>query len=142
MVGTTIIYEGDLHCGATHDPSGATFATDAPVDNQGRGESFSPTDLVGTALGACIMTVMGIVADRLGVDLAGAEAKVDKEMTAAPPRRIARLTVRIRVPATVSEDQRARLEAAAHSCPVKHSLHPDIEIPVTFEWGVATPQPA
>src|SRR5271169_1803564 len=98
MVNIQIEYQGDLHCKATHGPSGAELSTDAPRDNQGRGESFSPTDLVATALGTCMITVMGIAARKLNIDVSGVTATVEKEMTAAPPRRIERLTVRIHVP--------------------------------------------
>src|ERR1700761_299735 len=98
MVAIELQYQGDLHTKATHGPSGAELTTDAPKDNQGRGESFSPTDLVATALGSCMLTVMGIMARTLDVDIAGATATVEKEMAAAPSRRIARLAVTIHVP--------------------------------------------
>ena len=137
MVTTTTSYEGDLHCTIMHAPSGAAFATDAPKDNQGKGESFSPTDLVGAALGSCILTTMAIVAKPLGIELSGATASVIKEMAAAPDRRIASLTVQINVPGNVPTEHRERLESAAHRCPVHKSLHPDIAIPITFAWGEA-----
>ena len=88
-------YQGDLHCSAVHGPSGTTLATDAPADNQGRAEAFSPTDLVATALGSCLLTIMGIYARPRNIRIEGARASVEKEMTATPPRRIAKLTVRI-----------------------------------------------
>ena len=135
MVEIQIAYEGQLHCTATHGPSGARLTNDAPADNMGRGESFSPTDLVATALGTCILTTMAIVADRKGIDLNGATARVTKEMATAPSRRIARLTVEILMPQELSEEDQTRLEHAAHACPVHKSLHPDVEIPVTFRWG-------
>ncbi len=135
MVETVTRYEGGLHCAISHTPSGAVIGTDAPVDNMGKGESFSPTDLVGAALGGCILTTMGIVADRLGATLDGATAHVEKSMAADTPRRIAQLAVRITVPGSVAEDHRIRLEKAAHACPVHHSLHPDIAIPISFDWG-------
>src|SRR5439155_3851445 len=106
MVQIRVRYEGDLHCVAVHGPSGAEVATDAPADNQGRGEAFSPTDLVATALGTCVLTTMGIVARRHGWSLAGATATVEKVMVADPERRIGRLEVRIRAPAPL--DARAR----------------------------------
>ena len=137
MVTTTSSYEGDLHCTIEHLPSGASFATDAPKDNQGMGESFSPTDLVGAALGSCILTTMAIVAKPLGVDLSGASASVNKEMAAAPTRRIATLKVHIIVPQIVAAEHREKLENAAHRCPVHKSLHPDIAMPITFAWGEA-----
>jgi putative redox protein len=135
MVAIAMKYEGDLHCSAVHGPSGTTLSTDAPKDNQGRGESFSPTDLVATALGTCMLTVMGIAARALHVDIAGTTASVEKEMTAVPTRRIERLTVAIHVPHALSQEHRLRLEQAAHSCPVHQSLHPSVEIPIHFTWG-------
>jgi putative redox protein len=135
MVAIQFEYQGDLHCKAVHTPSGTELATDAPLDNQGRGESFSPTDLVATALGGCMLTVMGIMARTLNLDIAGTTATVEKEMTSAPPRRIASLTVKIRVPQSISPENRLKLERAAHTCPVHKSLHPDIQTPIEFTWG-------
>src|SRR4051794_24641773 len=106
MVNINIQYEGDLHCLATHGPSQTRLATDAPKDNQGRGESFSPTDLVATALGACMMTIMGIVARRSEINLGGATVSVTKEMSTSAPRRIARLTVTFSLPGHLSVGQR------------------------------------
>jgi putative redox protein len=136
MVTTTTIYEGDLHCRLIHDPSGASFGSDAPKDNQGKGESFSPTDLVGAALGSCLLTVMGIAARATGVAIEGATATISKTMAAAPTRRIARLDVSIAIPHIPPLADRERLEAAAMGCPVKMSLHPDIDMPIAFRWGV------
>lgn len=134
-----ITYEGQLHCAATHGPSGATLATDAPVDNQGRGESFSPTDLVATALGTCVMTIMGIVAERNQIDLAGTRIHVSKEMIQQPVRRIGRLPVIVTIPAEkaaqVSATDRTKLETAARHCPVHQSLHPEIDSPIEFVWS-------
>jgi putative redox protein len=101
----------------------------------GKGESFSPTDLVATGLGTCMMTIMGIAARKLGVDLTGTRVRVVKEMAAAPARRIARLTVEITIPRAVTPEQRRQLENAAHTCPVSKSLHEDVEAPVTFHWA-------
>ncbi|HVS09790.1 MAG TPA: OsmC family protein [Planctomycetota bacterium] len=137
MVKIQVDYEGELRCRATHAPSGARIATDAPLDNQGRGESFSPTDLVAAALGTCMLTIMGIVARRHGWELSGASATVEKEMIADPARRIGRLTVVIRGPEDLDEPARRALEAAALTCPVHKSLHPSLEIPLRFEWSVA-----
>lgn len=128
-------YQGDLHCTAVHGPSRAELTTDAPTDNQGRGESFSPTDLVATALGTCMLTVMGILARTLNLDIAGATATVEKEMTSTAPRRIQSLTVKIHVPQALSAEDRLKLERAAHTCPVHKSLHPDIHTPIEFTWG-------
>jgi putative redox protein len=128
-------YEGSLHCSAVHVPSGATLTTDAPKDNNGRGESFSPTDLVATALGTCILTTMGLVAQRLGVDVGAATARTNKTMSTTGPRRIARLEVLVTIPHTADETTRQRLENAALHCPVHQSLHPDLKIDVTFQWA-------
>jgi len=135
MVNVQIEYQGDLHCKATHGPSGAELTIDAPKDNQGLGESFSPTDLVAAALGSCMLTIMGIAARTQNIDITGAAAVVEKEMTATPPRKIQRLTVRIHVPHSLSETDREKLKRAAHTCPVHRSLHPDVEIPIEFTWG-------
>jgi putative redox protein len=135
MVAIQLEYQGDLHCRAVHVPSGAALTTDAPKDNQGRGESFSPTDLVATALGSCILTVMGIMARSLNIDIAGTTAIVEKEMANAPVRMIHSLMVKIRVPHHVSEEHKQRLERAAHTCPVHKSLHPDVQAPIEFTWG-------
>lgn len=135
MVSIQLEYQGDLHCRALHGPSGTELSTDAPKDNQGKGESFSPTDLVATALGACILTILGIQARTLGINIDGTTATVDKEMTAKPPRMIQRLTVKIHVPHAIDAATRIKLERAAHTCPVHKSLHPDVEKPIEFTWG-------
>lgn len=135
MVHLSSVYEGGLRCRATHAPSGTSLATDAPVDNHGKGESFSPTDLVATALGACMMTIMGIVAERHGVNLAGMTAETVKEMTKEPPRRIASLRTRLTIPLPADHPQRAALEQAAHTCPVHKSLHPEIDAAIEFVWA-------
>jgi uncharacterized OsmC-like protein len=134
MVKITGEYEGDLHCRATHGPSKRTLETDAPVDNQGRGEAFSPTDLVATALGTCILTTMAIAARRLGLDLKGARFEVTKEMSTDVPRRIARLATQIWLPVPRSADRDGVLERAARTCPVHESLHPSIDGPVVLHW--------
>ena len=129
------VYEGDLHCRTTHVPSRASFETDAPVDNQGRGESYSPTDLVATALGTCMLTTMGIVAKRHGWKIDGATASVEKHMVADPDRRVGKLVSTLHMPAGFGEKERTILERTAHTCPVKKSLHPSVETPVIFHWG-------
>jgi putative redox protein len=128
-------YLGDLRSRATHGPSGSQLLTDAPVDNQGKGEAFSPSDLAATALGTCVLTILGIQAKNMGADFRGARIEVEKHMTATPPRRIARLDVRIAMPAGIPEEVRARLIRAAEACPVKQSLHPDIVIAMDWTWG-------
>lgn len=135
MVKVSSTYEGGLRCRAVHGPSGVAVVTDAPVDNHGKGESFSPTDLVATALGACMMTIMGIVAERHGIDLTGMTAETVKEMTKEPPRRIASLRTRLSIPLAADHPQREALERAAHSCPVHKSLHPDIDAAIEFVWA-------
>ena len=134
MTEIQIAYQGKLRCSATHVDSGATLLTDAPKDNMGNGESFSPTDLVATALGSCMLTVMGIAAQRLEIDISGATATVTKEMVAAPTRRIGRLAVTFRMPSHLTPEQRQKMENAAMTCPVHKSLHPDVQIPVSFKW--------
>ena len=134
MVKIDIRYEGGLRCAATHGPSGQTLQTDAPVDNHGRGETFSPTDLVATALGACMATIMGIAAERHQLDLRGMQIEVTKVMSADLPRRIAKLATTIKVPLPPEHPQRALLENAALTCPVHKSLSAEMEKPVDFEW--------
>jgi putative redox protein len=133
MVTITAKYEGDLCCTAVHGPSSASLSTDAPKDNEGLGRYFSPTDLVATALATCILTTMGIVARRHGIELKGARAKVEKHMQASP-RRIARLPVELHVAGAFTAEQKKLLEATAHACPVHKSLHPDIDAPITLHW--------
>ena len=136
-VEVNIVYEGDLHCTAKHGPSGVTISTDAPVDNGGKGEAFSPTDLVATALGTCIVTIMGLVAKKSGMNIDGSRVQVVKEMAAAPERRIASLRTMITIPkgSKLSAADRDKLERGAKLCPVKQSLHPDINIPIEFVYA-------
>lgn len=138
VVEIKVRYDGGLRCEVHHVPSGTRHATDAPVDNQGKGETFSPTDLVATALGSCMLTTMGILAKRKGWNIDGIELTVHKHMTTQPPRRIARLPVRIVAPKTIAASLEAsalaELEAAARTCPVALSLHPEIALEVEFAW--------
>lgn len=140
---STVIYEGDLRTVATHLQSGSAIETDAPVDNQGRGEHFSPTDLVATALGSCMATIMGIKARDMGVDLRGMAISIQKTMK-ADPRRIGGIELTFRFPDTLSLDEKQRtiLERAAHSCPIGHSLHPDVVVKAAFQWNIASVTPA
>jgi putative redox protein len=126
-------YTGNLKMDLTHGPSGATLKTAAPVDNKGDGSSFSPTDLVATALGSCIVTTMAIVAEREGIDFTTATFRVEKHMQ-SDPRRIAKLPVEIHMPAGLSPDQRTKLERAGHTCPVHKSLLPEIEKEIRFVY--------
>lgn len=134
MVHSDITYHGGLRCEAVHGPSGTKILTDAPLDNHGKGEAFSPTDLMATSLGLCMATIMGIAAERHGVELKGMTVGVDKIMATDTPRRIARIVVAFRIPQPSDHPQRKLLEAAALACPVHHSLHPDVVKDVTFEW--------
>lgn len=134
MVEIDISYEGELRCRAIHGPSASTLATDAPADNHGRAETFSPTDLVATALGSCMLTIMGIVAERHGWDLSKARVHVEKHMVADPKRRIGKLEVTIRPGSGFTEKQRKVLEKAAFTCPVHESLGEKIEQVIRFEW--------
>lgn len=131
-----IDYLGDLRTECVHLQSGTHINTDAPTDNQGRGEAFSPTDLVANALGTCIITTMGIFARKDGIDLKGSELDVTKIMTSQPPRRIARIEINLVLRAEPMPDDatRASLEKIAHTCPVAISLHPDIEQAVSLRW--------
>ncbi|MDP4149291.1 MAG: OsmC family protein [Bacteroidota bacterium] len=137
---STVIYEGELRTVATHLASGTIIHTDAPVDNQGKGERFSPTDLVATALGSCMATIMGVKARDLGVDLRGMKISIQKIMK-ADPRRIGGVNLSFSFPEDlkVDEKQKTILERAAHTCPVIYSLHPDIDVKVEFNWRVVTP---
>ena len=131
----TCDYLGDLRVRATHGPSGTELVPDAPVDNHGKGESFSPTDLAATALASCILTILGIQARAAGLDFRGMRIDVEKYMTAQPPRRIARLDVVIHMPAGIAAELRPRLVRAAEACPVKQSLHPETEVVLDWSWG-------
>ena len=129
-------YLGDLRTNSTHLQSGNQLITDAPTDNMGKGEAFSPTDLLGTATGPCILTTMAIVAQRDGIELLNSEAEVTKIMTQTPPRRIARLEINLKMKANVvlNDEQIKKLENTAHKCPVSLSLHPDVKQVLMFEW--------
>jgi uncharacterized OsmC-like protein len=134
MVEIEILYEGDLHCSAVHLPSGNTLVTDAPLDNNGRGEAFSPTDLMATALGSCMATVIGIVAKRKGLAIEGMTVNVRKFMSDEQPRRIKRLELDLQIPLPATHSDRKLLESAARGCPVHQSIHPDIEVVMNWAW--------
>ena len=135
MVEIDIEYEGDLHCKAVHGPSGAVICTDAPKDNQGRGEAFSPTDMVAAALGACIVTIMGIFARNRGIDLKGSRVHVTKEMVSEPVRRIGKISLTIDLPGHIEEGVRPALEKVIYTCPVHRSLSPEVKMDVTVRYG-------
>ena len=126
-----VVYKGDLRTEATHLQSGETIITDAPVDNQGKGEAFSPTDLVVTALASCMITIMGIVAKRDKIKMEGTTAEVEKIM-ASDPRIIGEIEIKINFAHPIEEKARAKLERAAHTCPVSGSLHQDLKEIVEF----------
>ncbi len=124
-------YGGDLRVDVTHGPSGAKMTTAAPKDNEGDGSSFSPTDLAAASIGACMLTIMGIVARRHDVDLSGCRFELEKHMS-NDPRRLGRVPITFHMPAGVSAEHRRRLERGALTCPVHRSMHPEVEIPVEF----------
>ena len=132
---STIVYDGNLRTIATHLQSGTVIQTDAPVDNQGRGESFSPTDLVATALGTCMLTIMGIKARDMNIDLSTTRIDAEKIMT-SDPRRIGGINLTFYFPQRLelNDKEKTILERAAHTCPVIYSIHPDIAVNVVFNW--------
>lgn len=136
MVPISIIYQGELRCGAVHDNSGASFVTDAPKDNFGKGESFSPTDLVATALGSCMITTMAILSKKEGIHagLDGTRVAVEKHMSTDAPRRISRLVVTASFPEGIAPGHRERLKRIGDTCPVAMSLHPDIVLDVRYDF--------
>ena len=133
---STVVYEGNLRTVCTHLKSQSTIETDAPTDNQGKGERFSPTDLVATALGSCMLTIMGQRARDMEVDLTGTKIEIEKIMK-TDPRRIGGINLTFSFPdhLLVNEKQITILEKAAHTCPVIFSIHPDIEVNVLFNWN-------
>ncbi len=126
-------YTGGLGVELTHGPSGAVIKTAAPVDNQGDGSSFSPTDMVAAGLGACMLTIMGIVGQRDDLDLSGLSFTAEKHMTSGP-RRLEKVDIVITMPSGLSQSARKKLEKAAHTCPVKNSLGSDVQTPVLFQY--------
>lgn len=130
----SIIYQGDLRCECTHLQSGSVIETDAPTDNRGKGERFSPTDSLCVALATCIITTMGIRAQDMGIDLKGTKIAVSKHML-SEPRRIGRIEIKLELPGNgVSERDRTILEKIGNLCPVKKSLHPDLITETQFNW--------
>ncbi len=130
----TFTYPGQLRCEATHGPSGHALVTDAPTDNHGRGETFSPTDLLVTSLVTCMMTVMGIKADKNGWDLQGITATATKHMI-GPPRQVGRIEVAMHVPGDWDERARKVLRKTAEDCPVALSLAPSVQVELVMTWG-------
>ncbi len=128
-----VTYLGELRTENVHLKSGHTYTTDAPTDNNGKGEAFSPTDTVATGLANCMLTVMGIKARNMGLDMSGTTAEVTKIM-APDPRRIARIVIVVDFPISADDKVKKILEHTARTCPVIYSLHPDIEKELTFNW--------
>lgn len=135
MTQLDIEYIGDLRCKVNHVPSGQTFYTDAPIDNQGKGESISPTDMIAAALGACFSTISGIAAKTHGIDIDGMKLSVFKEMAPAPDRKISRLTVNIILPKKLSDKDFAIIKNIIKTCPVAKSIHPDIEVVSSISYA-------
>ena len=134
MVEIEVSYEGGLRCRATHGPSKNELVTDAPADNMGKGEAFSPTDLVATALATCIATTIGIVAERKGFQIPSMRVHVEKHMSTDAPRRIVRLPIKLWLPLPPDHPERPLIEKTAHGCPVHQSVRADIEMPIEFVW--------
>jgi putative redox protein len=134
MKTSEIIYLGGLRTEAVHLRSGSKIVTDAPPDNNGRGEAFSPTDLLATALGCCMLTIMGIIAERNNIDIEGTKVGITKIM-AANPRRVSEVVVEINMPGNYSEKEKELLENAARTCPVACSIHPDIKQSLSFSYS-------
>lgn len=132
---STVVYEGNLRTVCTHLKSGTVIETDAPLDNQGLAERFSPTDLVATALGSCMLTIMGIKARDMKVDIKGIKIEVEKIMD-ADPRRISGINLTFHFPGSLelTDKEKTILERAAHTCPVIYSIHPDIKVNTVFNW--------
>ena len=128
-----VTYVGDLRTSSEHIRSKTTILTDAPIDNHGKGEAFSPTDLVANALGACVITIMAIKAKDMNVDMKGSTAEVTKTMQ-ENPRRIAKIEVNINMVGSFDDKTKLILERTAMTCPVHMSLHPELEQEVTFNW--------
>lgn len=129
-----IIYSGNLRCEAKHIQSNSQIETDAPSDNMGKGERFSPTDLLCVSLATCMLTTMGIKADAMGLDMTNSKAEVTKHM-AADPRRVAKVEVAVSLPGTGSDKEKKILERTGNNCPVAKSVHPDIELVISYKWG-------
>lgn len=135
MVQLNILYTGQKNCQLTHEPSGAILNTDAPKDNHGKGESFSPTDLMAASLVSCMLTTMAIKTESKGYDFNGCYGKVLKEMS-SDPRRIKKLTTELHLKKSFTADQKNELENIAMSCPVKLSLHPEVIVSATFIYDL------
>ena len=134
----SIKYEGNLRCSALHIQSGTAIETDAPTDNRGRGEKFSPTDLLCVSLATCMLTTMAIKAGDLQVDITNSSADVTKHIL-SDPRRVGKIEVAVNLPANGNERDRKILEKTGDNCPVMKSIHPDIEVVISYKWGLSKP---
>ncbi len=132
----SIIYKGDLRCEATHLQSGSTIETDAPTDNRGKGERFSPTDLLCVSLGTCIITTMGIKAGDMGIDLMDSKMEVTKHML-PDPRRVGGIDIIIHLPVGLNLEEKDRLilERTGDNCPVQKSISSAMEVNIKYNWG-------
>lgn len=130
-----VIYKGELRTASTHLASGKEVITDAPLDNQGKGEAFSPTDLLSSSLASCVMTIMGIKSRDMDIDLTGMTAEVTKVM-AANPRRVETVKIKISIPSNPDQKSKTIIENAGNACPVAKSLHPDLKQEITYHWNI------
>lgn len=130
---SSIVYKGNLRCEAVHLQSKSTIETDAPTDNRGKGERFSPTDLLCVSLATCMLTTMGIKANDLNIDMNDSKADVIKHM-ASDPRRVSKIEISVSLPQIINEKERLILERTGNNCPVAKSVHPDIELALNYEW--------
>lgn len=132
----SIVYTGNLRCSCTHEQSGTIIETDAPTDNRGKGERFSPTDTVCVALATCVITTMALKAGDMGIELAGTSIAVKKHML-SDPRRIGRIDITLSFPATLEIDEKDKLilQRTGDTCPVARSLHPDLEVHIVYQWA-------
>ena len=131
-----VLYKGDLRCECTHLQSGTVMETDAPTDNRGKGQRFSPTDTICVGLATCVITTMGIKAADMNIDLSGTAVDVTKHMQ-SDPRRISRIDVILHLPATLNLDEKEKiiLQRTGDNCPVTKSLHPDLAVNIEYHWG-------
>ncbi len=134
MATAEIRYDGDLRCSCVHIQSGTQIETDAPTDNRGKGQRFSPTDTLCVSLATCIITTMGIRAMDMGIELKGTRIDVQKHML-AEPRRVGKIDIHLYLPAGISPENQQILERVGNACPVARSLHPDLITDIRYSWG-------
>lgn len=131
---SSIIYQGELRCSCTHLQSQTVIETDAPTDNRGKGARFSPTDLLCVSLATCMITTMGIRAADMQIDLSGSKLEVTKHML-SEPRRVGKVEINLLLPGNLEEKDRLILQKIGDNCPVMKSIHPDLQVDVTYKWG-------